>query len=292
MKMRAAGTREMPSRESCGSKTRTPSASRRSATRMFVFGILARSVKFSFRSIVRLDDAHDEVAARVESFHGDLKRGGRRRELENVDRRRPYAHAVAAHGDAAGIHDVKVVWAVLPKGVAGAYTIGNLRPHRPADRRSSGRLDREAAGDPDDGEAAAVRGSYRAAAAADDACLSRAADRDAAVHLLPFVRGDFNGEEVGEEVAYPADGRAREQRGEEGRAVLDETERRGAVVVERANLVGALGPVGVGRILGIAQEGGEGLVVDDDERASGLVAAAPNVGNGDAAADEVEVALP
>jgi len=64
------------------------------------------------------------------------------------------------------------------------------------------------------------------------------------------------------------------------------------VIVERAHLVGALGPVGVCRILGVTEEGGEGLIVDDDERAHRLVAVAANLGDGDAAPDEVVLALP
>jgi hypothetical protein len=56
----------------------TPSSSRRSVTRTSLRGIFARSVKFSFRSIVGIDDAHDEIAPRVESFHRDLKLRRRR----------------------------------------------------------------------------------------------------------------------------------------------------------------------------------------------------------------------
>src|ERR1700719_3239737 len=100
MKTRAVGMTFVPSNDSCGSNSSTPSGSRRSVTRTLARGILVRSVKFSFRSIAALGHPHDEIAPRVESFQGDLELRRRRRELEGIDRRRPHPHAIRLHADA------------------------------------------------------------------------------------------------------------------------------------------------------------------------------------------------
>src|SRR5258706_12666687 len=98
MKTRVEGAASMPSKERRGSKSSVPSASRRSVTRMLARGKRARSVKFSFRSIVRfvqrIVQMDDEVAPRIESFHRDQELRRRRHQLEGVDRRWPQTDAV------------------------------------------------------------------------------------------------------------------------------------------------------------------------------------------------------
>src|ERR1700692_1138035 len=99
MKTRVEGTASMPSKERRGSNSSVPSASRRSVTRTLARGIRARSVKFSFRSMINIDDADDEVAPRIESFHRDLELRGRRDQLEGIDRGRPQTRPVRLHGN-------------------------------------------------------------------------------------------------------------------------------------------------------------------------------------------------
>src|ERR1044071_408632 len=158
---------------------------------------------------------------------------------------------------------------------------------RRIEHRGAGGLEREAAGNPGDRPAAAAARSSRSRAVAADAadgCADRNACRRRFVRRLA---GHLDRKEIGEEVAHASHRRAGEKRSEEGRAVFHEAKRERAVVVVRADLVGALGPVGMCRVLGIAEEGGEIVVVDDDQRARRLVAADADVGDGDPAADEV-----
>src|SRR6266446_10562339 len=126
MKTRAVGTMAAPSNDSCGSNTSTPSASRRSDTRTLARGIFVLSVKFSFRSIACLGHAHDEIAPRVESFHGDLVFRRRRRELEGIDRRRAHPHALRVNVDLAGGHEVEVERAMFAERIAGPDAIGHF----------------------------------------------------------------------------------------------------------------------------------------------------------------------
>src|SRR5438045_4044591 len=108
MKTRAEGTTARPSKDNRGSKTSVPSSSRRSVTRTLARAIFVRSVKFSFRSIVCIDQAHDEVAPRIESFHRELKSGRRRDQIEGIDRRRPQTHARHLHGNAILGHQIEI----------------------------------------------------------------------------------------------------------------------------------------------------------------------------------------
>src|SRR5258708_25515565 len=118
MKTRAVGMMAVRSKDSGGSNTSTPSASRRSDTRTLARGIFVLSVKFSFRSIAALGHAHDEITPRVESFHGDLilRRGWC--ELEGIDRGRPHPHAVRLATDPEAAHDVEVERAMLASPIA------------------------------------------------------------------------------------------------------------------------------------------------------------------------------
>src|SRR6185369_3194444 len=110
MKMRPGGK---PSSEMCGSNSNVPSSSRRSETRTLVRGIFARSVKFSFRSIAGIDHAHHEVAARIESFHRDLKLCRGRHDFEGIDRGGAQTCALGVHVDALFRHQVEIERAVL-----------------------------------------------------------------------------------------------------------------------------------------------------------------------------------
>src|SRR5260221_14023902 len=152
MKTRAVGTMAAPSNDSCGSNTSTPSAFRRSVTRTLARGSFVLSVKFSFRSIAGLGHAHDEIAPRVESFHGDLKLRRRGRQLEGVDRRRPHPHALGLHADAVRCHEVEVEGAVFAERIAGAHAIGDFAMERPVGLRMLA-FDREAAGNARNGDA-------------------------------------------------------------------------------------------------------------------------------------------
>src|SRR5713226_8380688 len=100
MNTRVEGTTAMPSKERRGSNSNMPSASRRSVTRTLARGIRARSVKFSFRSMFGIDDADDEVAPRIESFHRDLELCGRGEQLEGIDGCWPQTRPVRLHGNA------------------------------------------------------------------------------------------------------------------------------------------------------------------------------------------------
>src|SRR5216684_5664056 len=155
MKTRVEGAAPMPSKESRGSKTSVPSASRRSVTRMLARGIRARSVKFSFRSIVRfvqgIVQADDEVAPRIESYHRDQELRRRRDQLEGIDRGRPQTDAVRLHGNAAVGRQIEIERAVLAEGIAGADAVGDLAAQRTADHGRVGCLDGKAALDPGDG---------------------------------------------------------------------------------------------------------------------------------------------
>src|SRR4051794_21695226 len=115
-----------PSKESCGSKTSTPSASRRSVTPTLPRGILTRSVKFSFRSIAAVDHADDEVAPWIESFHRQLELRFGGNELERVRRRNAEACARRLHADAPVGEQVEIERAVLAERIAGAEAIGDF----------------------------------------------------------------------------------------------------------------------------------------------------------------------
>src|SRR5258708_30905583 len=132
MKTRAVGMMAVPSKDSCGSNTSTPSASRRSDTRTLARGIFVLSVKFSFRSIAALGHAHDEITPRVESFHGDLilRRGWC--ELEGIDRGRPHPHAVRLDADSDGGHEVEVEGAMFAERIAGPDSVRHFAVQRPA----------------------------------------------------------------------------------------------------------------------------------------------------------------
>src|SRR4029077_16992359 len=98
----------MPSKERRGSNSSAPPASRRSVTRTLARGVPARSVKFRFRSMVSIDDADDEGAPRIESFHRDLKLRGRGDQLKGIDGGGPQTHPVRLHRNAAVRHQVEI----------------------------------------------------------------------------------------------------------------------------------------------------------------------------------------
>src|ERR1700686_196324 len=157
MKTRVEGATAMPSKERRGSNSSVPSASRRSVTRTLARGIRARSVKFSFRSMFGIDDADDEVAPRIESFHRDLKLRRRGDQLEGIDRGRPQTCPARLPGNAAVRHQVEIEGTVLVERIAGANAIGDLAVQRTAYEARVRRFDGEAAGDPGDGDAAGAR---------------------------------------------------------------------------------------------------------------------------------------
>src|SRR5436190_2312796 len=166
MNTRASGTTSMPSKESCGSKTSVPLSSRRSVIRTCVRGTLTRSVKFSFRSIAGVDHAHDEVAPRIESFHGDLKLRRGRNEVERIDGSGTQARALHLYADLAAGRQVEIEGTVFPKRVSRADAVRDFTAQRPADHGRVGGFDGEAAGDPGDRDAAAARSSSRSRAVA------------------------------------------------------------------------------------------------------------------------------
>src|SRR5687767_9794047 len=136
MKTRADGTSATLSNDSCGSNTRIPSSPRRSVTRTSLRGIFARSVKFSFRSMgqysrfVCIDHAHDQVAPRVESLHGDLELRSRGDELERIDGGRTQSNPLGVGGDVASRGQVEVERAVFAERVAGPHAVGDLPVQR------------------------------------------------------------------------------------------------------------------------------------------------------------------
>src|SRR3954453_20988172 len=200
-----------PSSAICGSNVSAPWASRRSDTRMLARGILARTVKFSFRSIAALHDAYHEIAARIESLHGNLKLRGRGHNLERIHGGRAQTRSLGMHVDSFSGHQIEVERAVLPEGIAGPQSIGDFAAQRTSDQRRVGRLDAEAAGDLRDRDAVTRRMVAASRGVGALPALS-GADRNARrERLLNRFIGHLDREEVREKIALPAFRRTGEQ---------------------------------------------------------------------------------
>src|SRR5712691_1208143 len=146
----------MPSNEKAGSKLRNPSACRRSAMRTCDRGSFALSVKFSFRSIVELRDAHQKVAPGVESFDSHVKSRRRRNELDGIHPAVRHSHPFRCNGKVAA-RQIEVERTVLAERIADPDAVGGLcRQWLGKQRLVSASGDRESSGYPENRHSARV----------------------------------------------------------------------------------------------------------------------------------------